>query len=78
MSRTFEAVFDGKLLHPSEPIPLEPNTRVRITVEPISPEEPEPASFLETASSLNLQGPPDWSANLDKYLYGEPSGHEHG
>ena len=76
MNRTIEAVFDGKVLHPSEPIPLEPNTRVRITVEPISPEEGQPASFLDTACSLNLQGPPDWSRNLDKYLYAEAPGDE--
>ncbi len=76
MNRTIEAMFDGEVLRPAEPIPLEPNTRVRITVEPISPEAAEPASFLETARSLNLQGPPDWSANLDKYLYGEAYGDE--
>lgn len=76
MSQTMEAVFDGKVFHPSEPIPLEPNTRVRITVEPLASEEARPSSFLETARSLNLQGPPDWSANLDKYLYGEVSDDE--
>lgn len=76
MNRTIEAVFDGEVLRPVEPIPLEPNTRVRITVELISPEEAQVASFLETARSLNLQGPPDWSTNLDKYLYGEVSGDE--
>jgi len=74
MNRTIEAVFDGKVLHPSEPILLEPNTRVRITVEPVSPEESPNASFFETAESLNLQGPPDWAANLDKYLYGKEAG----
>ena len=76
MSHTMEAVFDGKVLLPAEPIPLEPNTRVRITVEPISSEEGQVASFLDTACSLNLQGPPDWSRNLDKYLYGEAPGDE--
>ena len=76
MNRTIEAVFDGEVLRPAEPIPLEPNTRVRITVEPISSKEAQVASFLETARSLNLQGPPDWSANIDKYLYGKASGDE--
>ncbi len=27
--------------------------------------------FLQTARSLNLKGPADWSANLEEYLYGE-------
>ncbi len=71
MNRTIEAVFDGQVLHPSVPIPLEPNTRVRITVEPISAEGSRTASFLDTACSLSLQGPPDWASNFDKYLYGE-------
>jgi hypothetical protein len=26
---------------------------------------------LRTARSLNLEGPPDWASNLDKYLYDE-------
>ena len=33
-------------------------------------------SFLETAESLQLDGPSDWSENLDKYLYGEEKEHE--
>ena len=30
-----------------------------------------PSSFLRTARSLGLSGPPDWSENLDNYLYGD-------
>lgn len=30
----------------------------------------EPYSSLRLARSLNLEGPPDWSARLDYYLYG--------
>lgn len=73
MAETFEAVFDGKAFHPTEPVALEPNTRVRITVESASPEE-SAVSFLKTARSLQLEGPPDWSANLHEYLYGRKSG----
>lgn len=32
----------------------------------------EPYSSLHVALSMNLDGPPDWSARLDDYLYGEP------
>jgi predicted ATP-dependent serine protease len=38
------------------------NTLVETTAEPA-------LSFLHTARSLNLDGPPDWSANLENYLY---------
>jgi predicted DNA-binding antitoxin AbrB/MazE fold protein len=73
MVKTVEAVFDGKVFEPTEPIELKPNTRVRISVEAVEPskDEPKTASFLQTARALNLDGPPDWSANLDAYLYGD-------
>lgn len=70
MSKTLEAVFDGEVLRPDEPIELEPNTRVRLTIESVETSEKQPKSFLRTALSLNLQGPADWSERLDEYLYG--------
>ncbi|HYH86291.1 MAG TPA: antitoxin family protein [Pyrinomonadaceae bacterium] len=73
MSKTLEAVFDGEVLRPDEPIELEPNTRVRVTIEPTDEPRVKSKSFLRTARSLNLQGPPDWSARLDDYLYGGES-----
>jgi predicted DNA-binding antitoxin AbrB/MazE fold protein len=74
MSKTLEAVFDGEVLRPDEPIDLAPNTRVRVTIEPAGQRRGEAKSFLRTARPLELQGPPDWSTRLDDYLYGdEPS-----
>ncbi len=72
MIQILEAVFDGTTLHPTVPLHLEAGTRVRITIESLFLETPEePKSFLQTAKSLHLQGIPDWSANLDHYLYGD-------
>lgn len=71
MIQTVEAVYDGTVLRPDTALELEPNTRVRITVEALPPAEPAPASFLRTARSLDLRGPADWSENLDSYLYGD-------
>ncbi len=71
MIQTLEAVFDGEVIHPDEPIGLEPNTRVRIVLETIPEAEAKPDSFLRAARSLKLNGPSDWSTNLDAYLYGE-------
>jgi hypothetical protein len=34
-----------------------------------APVKGEPYSFLKFAMSLNLEGPEDWSENLDDYLY---------
>jgi predicted DNA-binding antitoxin AbrB/MazE fold protein len=71
MEKSIEAVFDGKVLCPEEPLSLEPNTRVRILIQKILPSTEKPSSFLRTARSLQLDGPEDWSENVDKYLSGE-------
>jgi predicted DNA-binding antitoxin AbrB/MazE fold protein len=33
MTLTFSAIYDGKVLKPEEPLDLEPNVHVRITIE---------------------------------------------
>lgn len=71
MSETIEALYDGSVLRPVEPLTLEPNTRVWIVIETSSPTTEIPISFLQVARSLNLDGPSDWSANLEDYLYGD-------
>jgi hypothetical protein len=71
MATTIEATFDGRVFRPTEPVSLPPNTTVRLTVEPLPV---RPTSFLRTARSLRLEGPPDWASNLDTYLYGEGAG----
>ncbi|WP_138505433.1 hypothetical protein [Nostoc sp. PA-18-2419] len=63
------AVFNGKVFYPSEPIALPTNTRVQISIEILPPIEHQTVSFLQTARSLSLEGSPDWSTNIDKYLY---------
>ncbi len=71
MLMTIDAIYDGESFLPVEPLALKPNTRVKITIETLLNENEEVASFLATAMSLQLEGPPDWSTNLDKYLYGD-------
>lgn len=68
MTKTLDAVYDGKALLPEEPLDLQPNTRVRITVEAESAPQAEPYSFLDTAQALRLEGPPDWSERIEDYL----------
>ena len=76
MVKTIEAVFDGKVLLPDDPLSLEPNTRVWITIETAPPAPKTKHSFLDMAMSLNLEGPPDWSLNLESYLYDRDTGHD--
>ncbi len=73
MVRTIEAIFDGEVLRPETSLALEPNTRVRITIETVEPSPPKAKSFLDTARSLNVDGPPDWASNIEDYLYGGES-----
>jgi hypothetical protein len=71
------ATFDGQVLRPDEPIFLPPNTRVRLLLEPAAESDSaagEAHAFLSVARSLHLEGPPDWSARLRIYLYGDDEG----
>ena len=70
MTKTLEATYDGEVFRPNEPLELEPNTRVQITIETQSNPPDNGASFLKTARSLNLDGPTDWSDRFEDYLYG--------
>ena len=76
MIKTIEAVFDGKVFRPKDALTLEPNTRVRITIEPVEVTTKGAVSFLDTAISLKLDGPRDWAGNIDTYLYGGEYQHE--
>ena len=67
MTLTIEAIYDGKVFLPVIPIAIKPDTRVRISVTAC---DTKPESFLNTARSLQLDGPPDWSEKLNEYLYG--------
>ena len=63
MLNSIDALFDGKVFHPEQPVTLRANTRVRISIDNLSDENNELTSFLETAESLQLDGPSDWSEN---------------
>ena len=67
MVKVLDAVYDGAVFHPSEPLSLQPNTHVRITIEFIPTPPPPAQSFLRTARSIHVEGPADWSA-ADHYF----------
>lgn len=83
MEKTVDATFDGEVFRPDEPVDLASNTKVRVLID-----EPakklklkfakrkkggQPYSFFKYCASLNLDGPSDFSTNLDDYLYhGKP------
>lgn len=56
-------------------LPLEQQEQVLEYVESIEAaavrKTGKPYGWMDVALRANLQGPPDWSAHLDDYLYGD-------
>jgi hypothetical protein len=75
MTKTFRATLDGEVFRPEEAVELPTNTVVDVTITVPALADGK-RSFLETARSLQLQGPPDWSERLDEYLYGDVEARE--
>jgi len=73
MTTTVRATYDGKVLCPVESLPIAPNSSVLVTIESPDPPPAPGASFLQTARSIRLNGPRDWSSRLEDYLYGDRS-----
>ena len=48
MTQTVEAVYDGTVLRPETALRLEPNTRVRLTVEVLPPAKAPPSRSSRT------------------------------
>ena len=87
MEKTINATFDGEVFRPDDPLDLPRDTKVKIIFDErpkkkakkpklvVVPRKPggKPYGFFEYARSLKLEGPSDWSENLDDYLYhGKP------
>lgn len=71
MVKEIEALYDGLVFRPTEKLNLKLNTRAKLLVEFELSDEASPVSFLDTALSLKLDGPPDWSSRIEDYLNGE-------
>jgi predicted DNA-binding antitoxin AbrB/MazE fold protein len=76
MVKTIEAVYDGAVFHPADPLVLEPNIRVRLTIQTVPQVSESAGSFLRVARSLDLDGPADWATNLEAYLYDREGLHD--
>ena len=74
MTKTLVAAFDGTVLRPDEPLDIEPNTRVTITVESRSPDVADAdtgdAWSVLHALAGTYDGPADWSSEHDHYIHG--------
>lgn len=87
MEKVVTGTFDGEVCRPDEPIDLPRDSKVQIVFDEkpkkrrkkikfvYMPKKPggEPYGFLKYLRSLKLDGPSDFSTNLDDYLYhGKP------
>lgn len=71
MTHTFRATYDGECLHPTEPLPIAPNTEIVLSYEGGGERKPaRPGTYMDVALSSRVEGPPDWSERVDHYLYG--------
>ncbi|MBI5943139.1 MAG: antitoxin family protein [Chloroflexi bacterium] len=68
-TQVIEAVYDGRVFLPQQSPMLKANTRVRITVEQVKAKRTRKKSFLETARTIKINAPADFSTNVDEYLY---------
>ena len=75
MSQTIEAVFDGLVFRPLEPVELAPYSRVQITIAASPLSLDKLASLPGTAVTLNPEENADGSKNadvwedLENYIY---------
>lgn len=77
MNQVIEAVFNGEVFEPLSTVNLQPNTKVKMTIEEESQEiKDQSYSFLKTARNFKIDAPPDFSTNIDDYLDSEESNDE--
>lgn len=73
MTKTLTAVFDGTVLRPEGPIDLTLNARYLVTVEQeVTATKGEDAWDTLAQLTGTVEGPTDWAAEHDHYLYGIP------
>ncbi|MEX2309098.1 MAG: hypothetical protein WD738_15980 [Pirellulales bacterium] len=73
----FSAHFDGKNICPDEPISLPENVPLHVTVDEAAKVPVETNGSLDLFDRLEseaglIDGPMDWAAEHDHYLYGAP------
>jgi hypothetical protein len=73
MIKTLTVIYDGEALRPADPIDLKPNARYLVTVEQeVAVAEGENAWDILARLTGKVEGPEDWAAEHDHYLYRTP------
>ncbi len=73
MTQTILVVYDGQVFRPETPLLLEANTRYLVTITSVPPTDSrrEAWDVLDDLAGT-VDAPPDWAAEHDYYLYGNP------
>ena len=75
-TKTMTAIFDGEVLRPDEPVDLKPNARYLVTVtQEVQEVQAQSAWDILEELSGTVEGPEDWAAEHDHYLYSTPKRH---
>ncbi len=69
MVNTIEALFDGKVFYPQKPVNLKANTRVRIIIEDLLPEEDEYTLDQLLAGKIETEKEIDWGKSEGKEVW---------
>ncbi len=56
MTKTVEAIFDGQVLRLKEPLDLEPNTVVQVTINTVEDTERKPYLFFRSGALSETRG----------------------
>ncbi len=69
MTKTLEAIYDGEVLRPQEPLDIAPDTRVRVTIEEAAPKQTDEAAYplttlLDLATDMGVE---DLASQHDRY-----------
>jgi predicted DNA-binding antitoxin AbrB/MazE fold protein len=74
MNITIEAIYDGEVLRPIAPLSLVPNQQYSITIidQRVETSTHDDAWSILQSLTGTYDGPSDWSAEHDHYIYGNP------
>ncbi|MCK4798743.1 MAG: antitoxin family protein [Spirochaetes bacterium] len=69
MVQTLEVIYDGKVLKPCNPVYLKKNEHYKVQIEVEEDNQKNAWDILKKMDGT-IEGPEDWSEEIDHYLYG--------
>lgn len=76
MTQEVEVIYDGEVLRLCNPVKLKKNNHYRVLIEIEEEEVSGNAWDVLKSMTGTIEGPEDWSEELDHYLYNTPKKYE--